>query len=102
MALFSHLRDSIDLEDELASLRKEVAALTRMLSKRGAAAYHDTRSEASDLYVEVSERFVAALPVIRRRAHSLEQTVKDNPAQTAAIVGLAALCVAAAVIFTRR
>ncbi|TKT75318.1 hypothetical protein [Aquamicrobium sp. LC103] len=103
MALFSQIRDSIDLEDEVAALRKEVAALTKSLSKRGASAYRDTRHDAADVYADIADRFAHALPVVRKRAHRLEQSIKDNPGQTAAVVGLMAVCLAGAVLlFSRR
>lgn len=98
MAFFSHGRDAFDLHDEIASLRKEVAALGRSLSKHGAATLRDTGERTSDLGSELAERAAAALPVIRRRAHALEETIRHNPERTLALAGLAVLAVAAAVM----
>ena len=101
MTLFSQSRDSFDLEEEVARLRKEVHDLTKSLSKQGRSAYRGARDEAVDLYGEVFDRLAAAMPIVRRQARSVENTIKDNPGQTAAVVGLAALCVAAAVLLAR-
>lgn len=97
MALFSSHSNGHDIHRDIAALRREVAALSRSVSKRGAAAWRDASGEAAGLYDDVAERIGHALPVIRRRAHALEETVRDNPARTAAVVGLAALAVAATV-----
>ena len=90
MASFSKIRDDIgsDLEDQVASLRKEVASLTKALSKRGAAAIGDTRESASDLYQELASRLVDAVPVLRKHARTANKSVQDNPA-VAAVVGIA-------------
>ncbi|RIK87852.1 MAG: hypothetical protein DCC69_03400 [Hyphomicrobiales bacterium] len=97
MALFSSRSDGYDLHRDIEALRREVAALSRSASRRGAAAWRGASGEAAGLYDDVAERIGHALPVIRRRAHDLEETIRENPARTAAVVGLAALAVAAAV-----
>ena len=53
---------------------------------------------------DVAERFGNAMPVIRRSARDLEDTIRDNPGRAAAAVGLAALALAAAafVLSSRR
>ena len=86
---FSRLRGDIegDLEDQVARLTKELSSLKKSLSKRGASAYEDTRETASDLYGELRDRFVDALPLMRERARAAERAAKDHPA-TAAAVGL--------------
>lgn len=98
MALFSNRHDEFDLRDEVATLRKQLAALHREMPKRGAAAWRDSRDEVSDLYDDVSGRIADALPVIRRRARDIEATIRDNPVPALAAVGLAALAVAACVL----
>jgi hypothetical protein len=102
MAIFGHSRDEFDIHDEVAALRREVSALSRAASKRGAAAYGTASEGAADLYAEIADRVIAALPGIRRRAHDLEETIRDNPTRTVAAVGLATLAVAAVVLLGRR
>lgn len=102
MALFSHHHDLFDLRHEVGALRKEVAALAKTASKQGSSAYRGTRDQANDLYAELADRVSDALPVIRRRAHDLEETIRANPTRTVAVVGLVALTVAAAAILGGR
>ena len=93
---FSKIRDDLEgnLEEQVASLRKEVSALTRMLTKRGAAAYSDTRESASDLYEDAWNRLLEALPKIRKQARDQARfagkAAHDNPVATA-VVGVAVL-----------
>jgi len=77
-----------DLEDQVARLTKELAALKKVAAKRGSAVYEDTREQAADLYGELWDRFNESLPVMRKRARTVEKAARDNPA-TAAVVGLA-------------
>lgn len=100
MAFFSNHRDSFDLHRDIDALRKEVAALGRTVSKHGASAYRETREDAGDLYGEIAGRVSEALPVIRRRAHDLEETIRANPTRTVAVLGLAALTIAAAALLS--
>ena len=102
MALFDNRNDSFDLESELTALRREVASLGRQVSKRGKAAYRGAGDDIGHYYDEIAESFAAALPMLRKRARGVEHTIRDNPGRTAAVVGLAALTVAAAVIFSSR
>ncbi|MCO5147049.1 MAG: hypothetical protein M9895_12835 [Aquamicrobium sp.] len=95
MALFSGRSNGHDLHRDIEALRREVAALSRAATKRGTAAWRGASDEASGLYDDVAERIGHALPVIRRRAHDLEETIRDNPGRAAAAVGLAALTIAA-------
>jgi hypothetical protein len=102
MAFFSHDRGSIDIHDELAALRREVARLGGTVSKHGSAAMRDTGERTMELGSELAERAAAALPIIRRRAHDLEESIRDNPTRSAAVIGLAVLGVAAAVLLSSR
>lgn len=97
MAFFSHGRGGHDVHDEIDALRREVASLARSISGHGAAALREGGSHASDIGNELMQRASAALPVIRRRAHELEETIRDHPGRTLAIAGLATLALAAAV-----
>ena len=100
MAFFSHRDDSLDLRDEVAALRKQLASLSRSLPKRGSAAWRETRSEASDLYEDIAERISDALPVVRRGARDIERTIRHHPVPAAAAIGLAAVAVAAFVLMS--
>lgn len=90
-----------DLEAQVARLSKELASLRKSLGKRGASVYADGREGASDLYEDVRERLVEALPMVRRKAHAVERAAKDNPA-TAAAVGLVVLGLLATMLLRRR
>jgi ElaB/YqjD/DUF883 family membrane-anchored ribosome-binding protein len=87
---FSRLRDDLadDLEGQIAALRSEVSSLKNTMSKRGAAAFDDTRGHASDLYGEVVSRVQDAMPRIARRSRDVRKVAQDNPVLTA-MVGLA-------------
>lgn len=98
MTFFSRHDDTTDMHRQIASLQKELAALSRGASRRGQAAYRGASHEASELYDDLSERIADALPVIRRKAHDVETTIRANPGRTIAVVGLAAALVAAAVV----
>lgn len=90
------------LEAELSSLRREVSRLSRKAGQYGADTYHDTRRGSHELYGELVDVFSAMLPVARRRTHDAERLVRDNPAATAAIVGLIVVGLAASIIYSRR
>lgn len=98
MAFFSHNDHTPDFNRQIAALQKQMAALSRSASKRGTSAYHDASSEAAHLYDDLSGKVADALPVIRKRARHLEETVREHPGRAVAAVGLAALLVTAAVM----
>lgn len=100
MAFFSHRDDPVDLRDEVAALRRQLASLSRSLPKRGSAAWRETRSEASDLYEDITERISDALPVVRRGARDIEKTIRRHPVPTVAALGLAAVAVAALMLMS--
>jgi ElaB/YqjD/DUF883 family membrane-anchored ribosome-binding protein len=89
---FSKLRDDIedDLETQIAKLRREVASLRKSLSKRGAAAYEDTRDGASDLYEDIMGRISDALPDLAKRSRAVKRAARDNPV-AATVVGIAVI-----------
>lgn len=91
----------IDLEDQVARLSKEIAALRKAVTKQGSALYADSRSSAHDIYADVADRISDMLPVARKRVRSVERVVQDNPA-TAAAVGLVVLGLIATMIFSSR
>ncbi len=102
MAPFSRHQSSLDLHQEIATLRKEVAALGKAMSRQGSSAYRDTRDQATDFYADLADRISDVMPVIRRRAHDFEETIRANPTRTVAVVGLVALTVAAAAVLGSR
>ena len=89
-----------DLQEQVARLSGEVAALSRLLSKRGAAAYADGRETAADLYDDLRERVIEAMPAVRRQARVVEKAARDNPTATAA-VGLVVLGLLATMLLRR-
>lgn len=103
MAPFSGKRHEIedDLHEQIAELRKEVSALARKLSRRGATAYDASRDVAGDYYDEMARWLRDTLPLARRRAGAVEQTARDNPVLTAA-VGLAVLGLAISLFAVKR
>lgn len=100
MASFSNMTD-IDLDRQIASLSKELAALKKAASKRGAAYYEDGRDTAWETYSDIAERIGEHLPSLRKRARAMEETARDHPA-TAATVGLVVVGLLAAMLFSRR
>jgi hypothetical protein len=90
ISAFSRFRGDIedDLEAQVARLSKDVAALKKMLSRRGSDVYQEAGDAAADLYSEMRHRFADALPAMRAQARIAERAARDHPA-TAAIAGLA-------------
>lgn len=95
MAFFSNSDNNLDVHAEIAALRKEIAALSKNASKQGAAAWRTTSERTSELGNELMDRAAASLPVIRRHAHDLEESIRHNPGRSIAIAGLATLAIAA-------
>lgn len=89
-----------DLEDQVATLTRELAALRKTVSKRGANAYQSTRDSASDMYAELWDLIAEAVPAVRKRARAAERVARDNPATTA-LLGIAVLGIAAALLARR-
>ncbi len=89
-----------ELEDQVAQLSKQVAALTKTMSKRSADVLADGRESASELYGELHDRFYEALPGIRKQARVAQKTAQDNPV-AAALVGVAVFGLLAALLVRR-
>lgn len=100
MASLSTITD-IDLDKRVAVLSKELAALRKVVAKRGGAYYEDGRDAASDYYAQLADRISDALPAIRKQGRAIERTARDHPA-TAAAVGLAVVGLVASLLFSRR
>lgn len=102
MTFFSHGHIPGDVQDEIAALRRDVARLGATLSKHGAQTLRDTGELTYDFGNDLMDKAAATLPMLRRRAHMVEDTIRENPGRSAAIVGLAALTLAAAVLLSAR
>ena len=100
MTFFSNLTDN-DLEKQIASLSRELAALKKTAARRGGVYYEDGRDAASDLYDDLAERIGQGLPALKKQARAVEQSAREHPA-TAAAVGLVALGLVAVLLFGRR
>jgi len=102
MPAFSRFRSDVedDLETQVARLSKELAALKKTMSRRGSDAYDVARDAADDVYGDLRDRLLDALPLVRKRARAAEQVARDNPAM-AAVVGLAVVGLLAAMLVKR-
>lgn len=100
-----------ELERQVSSLTRELASLRRTaasrgshlygeVAERGAHAYGDVADVVSDLIRRVSKQRPVTRRELERQARMAGAVVKDNP-KTAALVGLAALGLAA-VLLARR
>jgi ElaB/YqjD/DUF883 family membrane-anchored ribosome-binding protein len=79
---FSRFRGQFedDLDTQVARLSREVSSLKKALSKRGAAAYEDTRDSASDIYEDVVD--------LAKQSRAVRQAARDNPV-AATVIGVA-------------
>ena len=71
MVSLSTLSD-LDLEKQVATLSKELAALRKAVAKRGGAYYEDGRDAASDYYGQLADRISDALPAIRKQGRAID------------------------------
>lgn len=85
-------RDEVQsqLEDQVAHLSRQVASLTRAMSRRGASALADGRDSAAEVYEELHHRFAEAMPAVRRQARVARNAAHDHPVAIA-LVGVALL-----------
>lgn len=91
----------IDLERQVTSLSKELAALKKAVAEHGGDYYEDGRGMAMDYYSDIADRISHSLPAMRKRARAVEATARDHPAAAAA-VGLVVLGLIATLAFSRR
>lgn len=100
-----------DLERQVMSLKRELSSLRRTATKqgshlydevtgRGASAYDDVAEIVSDLVGRLSKRHPVSRREIERQARMAGAVVTDHP-KTAALVGLAALGLAAVLLLRR-
>lgn len=92
---------SEDLGAQLAALRKDMAGLAKLVSKRGAVAYDSAQDSAAEMADVIWTRLQEAMPVVRRGMRSAEKVARKNPTATVATVGLV-VAVLAITLFMRR
>jgi hypothetical protein len=99
----SRLRDTLDddLQGQITALSKEISALRKSLSSKGSAAWNGGWSSTAELYDDLRSTLSDALPEVRKQARHLERTARDNPATTAALVGLVVIGLAVALMARR-
>ncbi|MEO5326111.1 hypothetical protein PV773_22610 [Mesorhizobium sp. CC13] len=89
-----------DLEAQVSQLTRQVASLTKAMSRRSASALAEGRESASEFYDGFYDRFGDALPAMRRQARAAQKTARDNP-MTTALVGVAVIGLLAALVARR-
>lgn len=92
---------SEDLGAQLAALRKDMASLAKLFSRRGAVAYDSAQDSAAEMADAIWKRLQDAMPVVRRGMRSAEKVARKNPTATVATVGLV-VAVLAVALFMRR
>jgi len=84
----------VDLEEQVADLRKEMSALKRVVAKRGADFYEDAEDTVSNYLSQLAGRVGPSLVGLRRQARSVERVAYNHPTVVAAVglvvVGLVA------------
>jgi len=84
----------VDLEQQVADLRKEMGALKRVVARRGADFYEDAEDTVSSYLADLAGRVGPSLIGLRRQAKSVERVAYDHPAMVATVglvvVGLVA------------
>jgi hypothetical protein len=93
MARNGNLMD-VDLQEQVAALRKDLGALKRAVARRGSSFYENAGDTVSDYFSELSERFVPSMSGVRRQARYAGRMAYDHPAVVATVglivVGLVA------------
>jgi hypothetical protein len=97
----AHNLIDIDLEQQVADLRKELSALRRAVSRGGSSLYEDASDTLSSYFSEIGERIGPSLTGLRRQARSAERMAYDHPAVVAG-VGLVLLGLVASLLISRR
>lgn len=99
----AQLRDltDIDLQDQIAALRKELGGLRKVVARRSAEFYDDAGDTLSDYASELADRINPYLPAIRRQARNMQKAAYDHPAAIA-VVGLVVIGLVASFAFGGR
>lgn len=99
----ANVRDliDVDLEGQLADLRKDLASLKRAVGRRGSSLYEDAGETISEYLSDLSSRVGPSLHGLRSRARSVERVAYDHPAVVAG-VALAVIGLVASLLISRR
>ena len=91
----------VDLEQQVADLRKEMSALGRVVAKRGGDFYDDAGDNVSTYLSHLAGRVGPSFTGWRRRARSVERAALDHPA-VVATVGLVLIGLVASLVLRAR
>jgi hypothetical protein len=91
----------VDLEQQVADLRKEMGALKRVVARRGADFYEDAEDSVSNYLSDLAGRVGPSLLGLRRQARSMERAAYDHPA-IVATVGLVVVGLVASLLLRPR
>ena len=90
------------IEDQIETLRREIAALGDEAGRTGGRMWGSARSSGAHVVSELEEAIEELIPAVRRRARQVERAARDNPTATAAAAGLVVLGLVAALVYSRR
>lgn len=91
-----------DLRDQLESLRGDIAALQKQMTRQGRSAYRSTRQMSEDA-ADWMRGYADALPDLRDSAYRVQRSAQKHPTAAAgmAAAGLAVLGLAAVFLMRR-
>lgn len=90
----------MDLEEQIATLRKELGQLNRAVARRGSSFYDDASERMSDYIADLAD-YLPSMSVLRKRAKGAGRMAYDHPA-VVATVGLVVLGLAASLLLGGR
>lgn len=91
----------VDLEQQVADLRKEMSALSRSVARRGGDFYEDASDGVSSFLSQLAGRVAPSLGGLRRQARTVERAAFDHPA-VVATVGLVMIGLVASLVLRSR
>lgn len=99
----SKKRDELieELEDQVASLKREVSSLRRAASRRGANVYDDVTDFASELYNQLWKSGKGTGQSFNRQVGIAGDKMREYPVATT-VVGLAVIGLLASMLISRR
>ncbi len=90
----------MDMEEQIAALRKELGQLNRAVARRGSSLYDDASERMGDYLADLSD-YIPSMSVLRKRAKGAGRMAYDHPA-VVATVGLVVLGLAASLFLGGR